>query len=201
MPIHTHHTSTCIQFSGIALVIFFIFLIFDWRIIALEYCHRHTPCKSATSPRGSPPSCTSPTPITAPSAGESQGTRPSPLCPGSPFPLAGCFTHGSVYVSVLPSRFIPPSPSPTVSEVCSLCLCLSSCPANQFIGSTFRKIFGISVDLQRTSVTEGTTYRVRDTHEGRTSSSSRSSKGSWGPNGSNPAGCGCVRVQIMRVHM
>ena len=29
------------------------------------------------------------------------------------FPLAGCFTYGKVYVSVLLSQFVPPSPSHT----------------------------------------------------------------------------------------
>ena len=32
----------------------------------------------------------------------------------SSFPLAGYFTHGSVYVSTLLSQFVPPSPSPAV---------------------------------------------------------------------------------------
>ena len=30
------------------------------------------------------------------------------------FPLAICFTHGSVYISMLLSQFVPPSFSPTV---------------------------------------------------------------------------------------
>ena len=33
------------------------------------------------------------------------------------FPLASCFTHGRVYVSMLLSQFVPPSPSPTVSTI------------------------------------------------------------------------------------
>ena len=33
----------------------------------------------------------------------------------SRFPLAICFTHGSVSMSILISQFIPPTPSPTVS--------------------------------------------------------------------------------------
>ena len=47
------------------------------------------------------------------------------LC--SCFPLAICFTFGSVYMSVLLSHFIPvyPSPSPC-PQVHSLCLCLDS---------------------------------------------------------------------------
>ena len=42
------------------------------------------------------------------------------------------FTYGNVYVSVLLSQFAPPSLSPAVSKVCSLCFHLSSCPANQY---------------------------------------------------------------------
>ena len=48
------------------------------------------------------------------------------------FPLALCFTHGNVYVSVLLSQFVPPFPSPTVSTC--LCVCVSI-PALQ-IGSS-----------------------------------------------------------------
>ena len=33
----------------------------------------------------------------------------------SSFPLASCFTHGSVYMSVLLSQFVPFSPSPSMS--------------------------------------------------------------------------------------
>ena len=33
----------------------------------------------------------------------------------SNFPLAICFTYGNVYISVLLSQFIPPSPSPAVA--------------------------------------------------------------------------------------
>ena len=35
-----------------------------------------------------------------------------------------CFTHGNVYMSVLLSQFFPPSPSPTMSITCSLCMTL-----------------------------------------------------------------------------
>ena len=40
-------------------------------------------------------------------------TGPPVLC--SSFPLAICFIHGSVYMLMLPSQFIPPSLSPSVS--------------------------------------------------------------------------------------
>ena len=45
--------------------------------------------------------------------------------------------HMVTHVSVLLSQFVPPSASPAVSEVCSLCLCLYSCPANRFISIIF----------------------------------------------------------------
>ena len=52
----------------------------------------------------------------------------------SKFPLAICFTYGSVYVSMLLSPFVPPSLSLTLClKVCSLCLRLHCCPADRFI--------------------------------------------------------------------
>ena len=57
--------------------------------------------------------------------------RPTPLgcqsttlrsCVIRQLPTAVCFTHGNAYVSTLLSQFVPLSPSPTVSKVCSLCL-------------------------------------------------------------------------------
>ena len=53
----------------------------------------------------------------------------------SNFPLAIYFTHVNVYVSMQVSQFAPPSISPTVSKVYSLCLYLYSCPANRFIST------------------------------------------------------------------
>ena len=59
------------------------------------------------------------------------------------FPLAMCFTFGSVYMSMPLSHFIPdytsPSPCP---QVHSLCLRLYSCPAPRF----FRTIFFYFLD-------------------------------------------------------
>ena len=46
-------------------------------------------------------------------------------------------SSSSVYISMLHSQFIPLSPSPVVSKVCSLCLHLYSCPANRFISIIF----------------------------------------------------------------
>ena len=55
----------------------------------------------------------------------------------SNFPVTIYFQHGDIYISVLFSQFMPPSPSPAVSTVCSLHLCLYSCPANRFISTIF----------------------------------------------------------------
>ena len=55
----------------------------------------------------------------------------SPLCPCSSCPLAVYCTHGKGGMSMLLSQFIPDSPSPTVSKVCSVC------PANRFIRTVF----------------------------------------------------------------
>ena len=56
----------------------------------------------------------------------------------SSFPLAVYFTCGSVYMSVLLSQVIAPSPSLLLGlQVPSLHLCLYFCPANGFICTIF----------------------------------------------------------------
>ena len=53
------------------------------------------------------------------------------------FPLAICFTHGSINMSILISQFNP-LPSPTLCpHICSLHLHLYSCPAYRFICTIF----------------------------------------------------------------
>ena len=59
------------------------------------------------------------------------------LC--SNFPLAICFTYGNVYVSVLLSQLIPPSPSPNLtaspfSTSASLFLCCKQVHQHHFSG-------------------------------------------------------------------
>ena len=56
------------------------------------------------------------------------------LC--SRFPLAICFTHGSVRVSVLFSQIIPPF-LPHCVQICSSCLCLLCCPACRIVTIIF----------------------------------------------------------------
>ena len=51
--------------------------------------------------------------------------------------LALYFTYGNVYVSVLFSSIIPPSPLPLSPEVCPLCLCLFCFPACRIISAIF----------------------------------------------------------------
>ena len=50
--------------------------------------------------------------------------------------LAMYFTHGRVYMSMLPSQFIPPTPSTSVSTS-PFSLYLYSCPANRSISMIF----------------------------------------------------------------
>ena len=51
----------------------------------------------------------------------------------SRFPLAVYFTHGSVYMSILISQFIPPPLPSLCPRICSIHLPLYSCPASRFI--------------------------------------------------------------------
>ena len=55
----------------------------------------------------------------------------------SKFPPAVYLTWGSGYAPMLVSQLAPPSPSPTVSTVCSLRLHLHCCPANRNISTIF----------------------------------------------------------------
>lgn len=52
-----------------------------------------------------------------------------------------CFTHGSVYMSILTSQFVPPSLSPLLIGGLYLHLCF--CPGNRFIN--MNNVFSISL--------------------------------------------------------
>ena len=59
-----------------------------------------------------------------------------PVLYGS-FPLALYFIHGSVYMSILISQFIPPSPSLLCPQAHYLYLHVYSCPGHRFICTIF----------------------------------------------------------------
>ena len=52
-----------------------------------------------------------------------------------------------VYICQLLSQFAPPFPSPLCPQVHSLCLCLSSCPANRFISTVLLDSIYVCVNL------------------------------------------------------
>ena len=84
----------------------------------------------------SPPSCVSLPPSLSHPSRWSESTELTSLCYAAAsccFPLAICFTFGSVYMSMPLSHFVPayPSPSPC-PQVHSLRLHLYSCPAPRF---------------------------------------------------------------------
>ena len=68
-------------------------------------------------------------------------------CAMQELPTSFYFTHGSVYMSIPISHFIPPSPFPPCPKVHSLHLCLYSYPANRFI-STILLILYTCVNIQ-----------------------------------------------------
>ena len=67
----------------------------------------------------------------------STGHWGQPPCLYGSLPPAICLTRGSVYMSALFSKLIPPSPSLLYPHIHSLCLCLYSCPADRFISTVF----------------------------------------------------------------
>ena len=90
---------------------------FNCRTIALQCCvgsaiHQR---ESAVCIHVSPPSWTSFSPLILSHPLGHHGARGWAPCVSRNFPLAICFTYGSVYVSVLFSQFVPPSPSSALS--------------------------------------------------------------------------------------
>ena len=111
-----------------------IFLIFNWRIIALQCCvgfchtifsrHKYTYIPSLLS-------LLFPCPIPALHIITEQEL---PLL-YSNFLLAIYFTYSNVYISISLNFSYPLLPH--CAHVCSLYLCLYSCPTNRFISTTF----------------------------------------------------------------
>ena len=105
----------------------------NWRIITLQQCdgffatHQYEP---AIGTHISPPSCTPLTFYPTPSLQVS--TEPPLWVPWvihQTCMVFICCTYGNVYVSVLFSQVIPPSPSHIEPKVCPLHLCLFCCLA------------------------------------------------------------------------
>ena len=107
------------EFLRASMDISIFFLIFNWRLITLQYCgglcHKMTwICHGCTCvPHPEPPL---PPPSPSPPSGSSQ--RIGPECPVSCIEpgLVICFTYDNTQVSGLFSQIIPPSPSPTESN-------------------------------------------------------------------------------------
>ena len=97
-----------------------IFLIFNWRISALQHsvglCNQQ--CDSTINIHTFPPSWASFQPLLVITAYQAE----LPMLYSS-FPLAISFTHGSIYVLMLLYQFVPPSRSPIVSiSVLYICI-------------------------------------------------------------------------------
>ena len=96
--------------KGVSFFFFFCFY-FSWRITALQYCFGlcHTSTWISHRYIYAPPSWTS-----HPSRLSQRTGFELPASYGK-FPLAVYFTYGNIYVSMLLSQLILPSPSPSVS--------------------------------------------------------------------------------------
>ena len=81
------------------------------------------------------------------------------LC--SCFPLAICFTFGSVYMSMILFQFVPAYTSPCLCpQVHSLCLRFYSCPATRFISTIFHFLDSIHMCQHTVFVFLFLSYRV-----------------------------------------
>ena len=117
---------------------FFKKYIFNWKIIALQYCVSfcHTSTWISHSIHMSPPLWTSlPPPTSSHASRLSQSTRSELPVSYSKFPLAIYFTYSNVYVSMLLFQFVPPSPSPNPCVHKSV-LCVFISIASLQIGSS-----------------------------------------------------------------
>ena len=115
-----------------------------YNIVLVSATHQH---ESATGIRTSPPSWTSlppPTPSQPSRLLQSHGLSSLSHTANSHWL---CILHMVMYVSVVLSQFVPPSPSPTVTTSLFLCLHPHCCPANRFISTIF--LDSICTDTQR----------------------------------------------------
>ena len=111
----------------------------SWRLITLQYCSGFLPYIDMNQSwiymcsHPEPPSHIPPHPIPLGHPVHQPWALISCIQPG----LVICFTLDNVHVSMLFSQIIPPSPSPIESKVCSIHLCLFSCPAYRVIVTIF----------------------------------------------------------------
>ena len=113
--------------------------IFNWRIIALHYCVGFCQHESAIGiVRMLPPSWTSlPPPSPSHPSRLSRSTGLNSLCHRANLHWLSNVTCGNVYVSVLLTALIPPSPPcPVPTSLVSVCR-LHRCPADMFISTIF----------------------------------------------------------------
>ena len=118
---------------------FFIhsFYWYFWNIIALQCCVSFCHITAwITYMYAYIPSLLSFHPPPHPTLGHRRALSWAPSAHSS-FLLTVYVTHGGVYMSAPLSPSVPPSPSPVVSTVCSLCLHLYFCPTNRFICNIF----------------------------------------------------------------
>ena len=114
-------------------LVFFFF--YYWRVVALlaSAIHQH---ESATGIHMSPPSWILPTPISHPTPALWDVTQHWVELSASDnkFPLAVYLTYDNIYIRFQAILSIHPTLSfPALCpQVCSLCLCLHSCPANRW---------------------------------------------------------------------
>ena len=129
LPLYFYYLGTV---SGTAEFVCF----FYWNIIALQCCvgFCSTTAWISCVQHTSPPSAAPPSLPTLLGHHTAPGWAPVP-CSNVPLPV--CSACAGVGMSVPLCPFVPPSPSPTVSQVPSLHLGLYSCCANRLIGTIF----------------------------------------------------------------
>ena len=121
------------------LICFLFSFVFNWKIIALQYCVSFCHTSTWISHKYAyVPSLLNLPPIqlSIPPSRSSPGPSFGFLVSFSKFPLAIYFAYGNVYVSMLLPQFVPPSPSLTMSTSL-FCLRLHFCPVNRFISTIF----------------------------------------------------------------